>query len=183
MTAKKQTELDRLTEALENARDDLRQSRDQSEEFVRRAVEDFRDKFQRVADKKFGPGIASKEQAVERAREALEAEAKRLAETGEGMKLKPGTKLLEWASPRFSIRHKLEPTGVAGVIEVWTESSARPENLSRWRIPSPGSVVLRILKKDGTLSSKFVHSDYGGEFFNWLPEGRKPEKRKERIEL
>jgi len=60
--------------------------------------------------------------------------------------------------------------------ELIKQDSEHPANISHSRA-SIGSVVIRLLKKDGTRSAKYVTPQFswGGDgkqaFYNWFPDG------------
>jgi len=44
---------------------------------------------------------------------------------------------------------------VVGTVEVVRSNSIFPENINEWRNPKVGSVIIRKIKKDGTLSKQY----------------------------
>ena len=97
-----------------------------------------------------------------------------------------GLPMVKWATLRF-INPPWKLTGLTGVIEVWTHDSARPGN--RASVPDPGTRVVRILKRDGTPSTRFEPWNWFSEAppYGWYPEGvdpnLKPETHAPKIEL
>lgn len=64
------------------------------------------------------------------------------------------------------------PNGQKGRIDVWTRESKHPENM-RFGLPSPGSLYIRVLKKDGTDSLNFDTLNHSWKV-KWLPPGETP---------
>ena len=86
-----------------------------------------------------------------------------------------GQSMVEWNSYRVHYigdpqkDYRWRVTGLMGVREIWTEKSIRPANLASYSIPVKGQVVIRLKKKDGSPSAKFVTRTRG-----WFPEGTDP---------
>lgn len=114
------------------------------------------------------------------AREALDEAKENEAMTGKDLKHPIGTRMLEWRAPKYGYAYDQtkKPTGLVGVIEVWTRDSESPDNFSNYRIPHRGDAAIRILKKDGAPSRKFERASSGGDFYGWYPEGVNPNKEK-----
>ena len=78
-----------------------------------------------------------------------------------------GTKLFEWETKQWT--NEFRKTNRVAVLEIYKQGDALPVN-TRWSRPEVGDMVLRILKKDGTVGSKVeVFRDYLKSW--WLPEG------------
>jgi hypothetical protein len=82
-----------------------------------------------------------------------------------------GTRVEEWLSPKYCPRDPKKPTGRQGVLEVVISTSEHPDN-SSYRAPV-GTVVVRILKKDGTPSKKYVYRQWSIEN-EWRPCATQP---------
>jgi hypothetical protein len=68
-----------------------------------------------------------------------------------------GTRVEEWSAPKgWGYSREKKSTGRRGVLEVITATSEHPDNVPSYRRASVGDVVVRILKKDGTPSKKYV---------------------------
>jgi hypothetical protein len=83
----------------------------------------------------------------------------------------PDVVLCEWECGKWSSHYRL--TGNRGRMEVWSNTSRSPSNIS-YR-PVLGTVVVRRIKANGTISDRFVE---GYKIQSWLPEGEKPEGAK-----
>lgn len=100
----------------------------------------------------------------------LERIAKASTETLGGVPI--GGKVVEWA-PKYRFSTEYIPTGLTGVVEVCTHESKFGSNVGSYSQPSIGKLFVRVLKKDGTPSMRFVGGytlDYSLPY-NWYPEG------------
>lgn len=89
-----------------------------------------------------------------------------------------GTKLVEFEPPRGgSLDKKMVPTGEKAVLEVYEDGDPVPMN-ARWHRPSPGQVVLRLLKKDGTPGTKVECWNSYAMVNRWYAEGVDPNEWK-----
>lgn len=80
-----------------------------------------------------------------------------------------GTILQEWRRRKFDYHGPLHPTGRKGVVEIVTRDS----RFAAGRIsPSCGTVICRLLRKDGTPGMQFEH--YLGL---WHPDGVNPNQK------
>lgn len=109
------------------------------------------------------------DQVRREAQAALDAQRVELAAANTGWH-PVGTKLVEWSTSSYGReRGKTYTTGRHGVVEVWTRDSRVAENV-RYALPSPGDVVVRLMKADGEPSTKF--EKLGNTVRRtWLPEG------------
>lgn len=124
----------------------------------------------------FGAEVNAADIAQKEAETLLKAEVNRIRGI-ESLAMLPhplGTKLVEWKRPRYSSIGKLSKTGKVAVLEIFKEGDLIPDNI-RWSKPPVGMIVLRILKKNGTRSSR-VEEWYDSCKYYWLPEGVGPEK-------
>lgn len=69
-----------------------------------------------------------------------------------------GQRVQELKALSFS-RQPARPTGVIGVVEVFSEGDQFPANITTG-VPQGGDLVIRVLKKDGTRSVKAVKLAY-----------------------
>lgn len=86
-----------------------------------------------------------------------------------------GGRVVEWKSKyRFSTEYV--PSGVTGIVEICTHDSKFGYNVSSYSQPGIGKLFVRLLKKDGTPSLKFVggYTLDGNLPYNWYPEGVDP---------
>lgn len=97
------------------------------------------------------------------------------AKVGNGLPVPLGSKVVEWALPRWShIGKEWRPTGKVGVLVVSEENHNS--------FVTVGSVAIQRLKKDGTPSKLFergLSSDFQAEgrsrlAYGWYPEGVNP---------
>lgn len=88
----------------------------------------------------------------------------------------PGTIVYEWRTISFS-QERIERTGRKGVVAIFDKDSHYPENIARYSIPGIGSIVVYLLKKDGTAGKQFEQISRYGELTHkakmWLPESEK----------
>lgn len=89
-----------------------------------------------------------------------------------------GTILTQWEHSRWPGpigSTAMKPTGKKAIMQVFKEGDPFPSN-RRWGRPSPGNVVLRELKKDGTPGTAATTWRYGGnsDANFWFPEGQEP---------
>lgn len=87
--------------------------------------------------------------AVKAHEDAVDAAAR----TGAGAPYPVGTKFIHWDFIRYPERHV--KSGTVGVLEVITKDSQHADNIATYRVAALGSVVIRILKKDGQPSKKY----------------------------
>ncbi len=86
----------------------------------------------------------------------------------------PSGIVAEWGYARYAYRRGVKVlTGRRGRFEVCTPQTQFAGNISTYRQPAPGTIFIRILKKDGTPGLAFETERYGS-FEDWLPEGQKP---------
>ena len=89
-----------------------------------------------------------------------------------------GTKMVEWSCRPYYRSSRATPTGRVGIVEVWTKDSRQSERLIVYRLPSVGSKVVRILKKDGSPGVGFVNfRSLQTPPSGWYPEGVNPNLR------
>lgn len=95
-----------------------------------------------------------------KAKHAVEDELVRLANEGGQHKYSPGTKLFRVSGSRWNS----PSTTLFGILEVVTRETVFPENTSSYRVPKPGSFIVRVCTKDGNPGKKFEgwseHSDW-----------------------
>jgi hypothetical protein len=119
-------------------------------------------------DAKIEAALTVKLEADKRLAEAREAEAL----TGEGAPYPLGTILYEWVREyRYHDNSPMRLSGRRGILEAVTRESLFPVNMRSYSLPSVGSFIIRLLKKDGTTGKQF-ENPYKWE--TWLPEGQKP---------
>lgn len=117
----------------------------------------------------FGDKLNAAAQTLSAAVKACEDEAERVAMTGEHLQYPVGTKLFEWKTERWG--RVMRKTGKVGVTEIFTRESVVAGNVPSYRVPAIGKEIIRLLKKDGTPSSKF---DLLTEYSRFYPEGVDP---------
>lgn len=107
-----------------------------------------------VADQYDGPIAAAAVDVID-AKAALDAA--RIAEANADTGWYPvGTPVVEWRPPRHYEATRAYSKLGRGVVEVWGEKSLHPANMAEFRLPRPGAVVVRQLKRDGTPSTRWV---------------------------
>jgi len=112
---------------------------------------------------KFGAAIREAEREQQEARKALEL--LEVEDTRLRLRFPEGTKYEEYNRPLFSTRPS-QKIGKCALLEVATHDSLYSKGQSA---PEPGTVILRLLKKDGTPSSRWEKT---GWFNNWVREGQ-----------
>ena len=127
-------------------------------------------------DDEFGAEVNAANVARNEAETLLKAEVNRIRaiESLGSLPYPLGTKLIEWKRPRFSCIGGMSKTGKVAVLEILKEGDSIPDNI-RWSKPRIGSIVLRMLKKNGTRSS---HLEEWYDLYKcyWFPEGVEPKK-------
>ncbi len=119
-------------------------------------------------------------QEIDRQRE-LERIAKANTKTMSGVLV--GGKVVEWAPKyRWAGPGDYVKTGVTGIVEICTHDSKFGSNVSTYSQPTIGRLFVRLLKKDGTPSLKFVgaYTLDGNLPYNWHPEGFDPNTERKR---
>lgn len=113
--------------------------------------------------------LAPQKQEVDRlstccvsAKRAVEDELVRLAHEGNQHKYAPGTKLFRVSGSRWNS----PSTTLFGILEVVTRETQFPENTGSYRLPKPGSFIVRICTKDGSPGKKF---EEWREHSGWKP--------------
>ncbi len=127
-----------------------------------------------VLDERYGERLMQLEKARDEAARLL-AEAE--AEAGKANLVNyPSGIVAEWGYARYAYRRGVKVlTGRRGRFEVCTPQTQFAGNISTYRQPAPGTIFIRILKKDGTPSLAFETARWGGDLVPaWLPEGQKP---------
>jgi len=131
-------------------------------------------------DAEYGAEMKAAWDARREAEELCRREADRVREA-ESMASLPwpvGTRLVGWNLPRgYSPDQRMTRTGETAVLEVYKEGDPLPGN-TRWDRPSPGQVVLRPLKKDGTPGAKARCWNAYGMAKRWYAEGTDPNAAK-----
>ena len=121
-----------------------------------------------LMEERYGQQITATANAVGLARAALDA-ARVEAAQSKADELPQGT-LVEWNNQpitKWSRHYKFSRTGRRGKIEIVTGESQFAANLHGYSCPKLGDVIVRVLKKDGTASSKFVRWPCN---VNWGPQ-------------
>lgn len=109
---------------------------------------------------------------VNKSRTDMEAERIEASSKGNDH-YKVGQTLWRWEHRNWPV-NEWRDTGKRGIVEVFTRDSVMPLGTSQYSKPSIGAIVLRLLKKDGTPSSRIETTTWGGTFHGWLPEGTLP---------
>lgn len=143
---------------------------------LRRLTAEFERKLRDELDAKYKKPLAELKAAEATAQAALDAALVAVA----GARELPKGTLYEWRrkeSRPWARDYALRPTGRRGVLEVVTRGSAFPSNQGSWRRPAVGTVIVRLLKKDGSPSLMWEtwHENPVSHQANWLPAGVKPE--------
>jgi hypothetical protein len=145
---------------------------------ARRALEETREKLVATAKNKIDVALKESYDHVGRLRQQyLEAEkawktAKVVAAQSKPSEHGPvGTRMVEWTNGRSyfgSTRREWSTTGRKGVLDIWTDESVAPGG-TKWSLPGVGDYYVRVLKKDGTESTRFEKLNNWG--LKWRPEG------------
>jgi len=189
--AKTIAELERERERAERARAAAAEARNEAKRAEQREI----DEAEQAIMAKHAPLIEAAElefSAANKAwREACDAVARAQAEAWPIV----GKIYVEWKSQRYRYSREersKQPTGKRAIVGVWTSGSPSPENVYHG-LPSIGDLYLRVLKKDGTPSTRFerLFSYWGDEpegaeerfarrleRADWYPEGVDPNRPK-----
>lgn len=107
--------------------------------------------------------------------EALESQAK----TGLGCPLPIGSKVIEWTPiSRYGGGPKAATN--TGIVEAITRESIHPANAASYSRAKVGDFVIRLLKKDGSIGSKYCRMSIDWTTskislpYGWHPEGFNP---------
>lgn len=144
------------------ALDAVRDGRDRERQKLLANVDD-------VLENRFGEALRIAVAAEADADKLLRAEEGRVAlekARAKQYRVPIGTVLYEYTTRRFDDKRLW--TGRKGVLEIVSEDSAHPSNVSAYRWAKIGSLVVRILKKDDSLGLSYVA---GWSCRYWVPEG------------
>lgn len=147
--------IEELNQQLEDAEIEVRRQ-EQKREAINHEIEDLIKQYKRQLEQhQFASRIAAADQQVQEARR-IAIDARRQMEafcvaTNEQISI-VGRTVAEWKL--FGCSSEPKATGVRGVVEVFKAGDRFIG--SRWSQPSIGSLVVRVLKKDGTKSLKCV---------------------------
>ena len=155
---------------------------------VKRAVEDRRREREYVLlaevhaklNAEFGAELEAARKTENEAKVALSAEENRVREDVTLSKLPYplGTVLAEWSYGSSTwTPNNLKKTTNKAVLQVFKQGDPLPANV-RYNRPSVGSLVLRLLKKDGTTGAAVEQWNPVYEKC-WLPEGVEPKQKTE----
>jgi hypothetical protein len=144
-----------------------------------KAINEFERKLDAdVLGPKYDEPLRLARQTENEARRALTAEKDRVALASVGEAPFPlGTRFIEWKKIGHGRYQSLGKATVA-VLEVFTSASVAPSNQSYGKA-NIGDYVLRVLKKDGTPSARYIKPsrDWNTNNVNfrpWFPEGVDP---------
>ncbi len=133
----------------------------------------FEAALQAEVSARYGVQLRASNEAIGLAQRQLSEEKERIALTGDGAPYPLGTRLVQWEWPRWG--GKPAPTKHMGIVDAITSKSEHPANV-RYGRAQIGQYVVRLIKKDGTTSSKYhLWRDYMKN--SWLPEGEVPPSR------
>lgn len=85
----------------------------------------------------------------------------------------PGT-LFEEYVPRTFNRNELVSSGRLAELQIFRPEDPLPHNMASYNRPSPGDLVLRVFRKDGS-PSKVVLGTWSFKKSSWIPKGDDPE--------
>ncbi len=140
----------------------------------RDALSEFTTALEARLEREYGEQIRQAREEENRISAAMLQE-KEEAALGKRYPYPLGSMLVEWAFPprlyRAGTPRDRKLTGRKGVLEVITLESGHPANISSWRMAKRGDLVVRILKKDGTKSLKYVRCRDRYDRDKWVPEG------------
>jgi hypothetical protein len=176
-------ELQEAAWAAARKRRDLESQRDGER---RKAIQEFELKLDKeVIEPKFGEKIRQARTKEREAELALKVEQDRVALASVSKAPWPiGTRFVEWerSFSRGPFQKRKKKHEEVAVLEVFTSQSAKPSNFSDYKKPLIGAYVLRVLKKDGTPSARYIQGSYSWSeprtfsFGRWHPEGVDPNK-------
>lgn len=152
---------------------ELREERDAK---VSKLVEAFRSKVQQEADAEYRDRMEAAQ--VEYAAADVELNAARLEDAAATIKWPVGTVVCAWDRPRCRLTGKIKGDWhciAKGIVEIITHESEHPDNLNKYSRSDIGTVVVRLLKKDGTPGRKYEVLGHW-RTKSWLPEGQMPGK-------
>ena len=174
------TDNERLLKDAERALDRIKDARYERRKQLTEAME-------RQLDAEFDLRVTIATAEVAAAQATVDAERIQLSEQKNASGYAPGTTLYQWGWISGGFKRRMALTGLKGLVEIWKRGAPAPDNRSS--IPDPGTVVLRIMRKDGTIGKKFMtleslwSSDEKAvvprEFREgpWLPEGKTPKEK------
>lgn len=123
----------------------------------------------------FGASLRAALEARRIARDAHDSAIEADALSGKGSKYPVGTQMEEWGTRSMGYRRTPPPavrTGVRGIIEAITRESVHPANSAAYSRAHVGSFVIRLLKKNGTPSQRYVKPYSNGDFHGWKVEAK-----------
>ena len=175
------TKLERAQAVAQKAKWDLDRRREDYRSALWTQVTELEKRLETQVEREFAAETAQVASQLAHATELVEQERIANAQAGKGEgKYKPGQVLCKWHHERWT--DSWSDTKERGIVEVFTRESMLPVNTSSYSRPSIGSLVLRLLKADGTPSRKVLTSHYGGDFgVGWLPEGQKPKNARSMV--
>lgn len=148
-------------------------AQDARRDFERKLTEEFRARLVRELEAGgYNERVHATTIAENEAQRLVEAEKERIAleETTHPYPL--GTRMVEWEYPRLYRQETVQDrrlTGRAGTLEIITDKSEHPGNKT-YGLADRGELVVRILKKDGTLSKTYERVNRPWSL-RWVPEG------------
>lgn len=145
-----------------------------ADEFRRDLEREARDRITKDVEERYGEAVRSANIRVYEARKALDAAKEVQAKTC----LTDERIYVEWTTSGRYWDRTPRP-GRRGKLEIFTRESAVPGNLATYSQPCPGDIVMRVLKKDGTPSSRFERNGWNPDSSRrtWYPEGEKPSQQ------
>lgn len=165
--------LEESADAYRRAHERMLRTRD---EFVRVRVKAARDKAEAEAKIEFDSAIEDAHQRSVQARLALEEARIERAEAFTDAPYPRGTKFVKWCLSSYP-RRWYPDKDTAGVLEPVNHDTVHPDG--RNRLAEPGDYIIRVLKKDGTVSKRYerIHRGHDNEYhlpWHWYPEGVDP---------
>jgi hypothetical protein len=79
-----------------------------------------------------------------------------------------GTVVTLWKSGGSIFRKEVKRTDLKGVVEIYDGTQQMP-SIPEWKLPKKGDILVRHIKKDGTLGLKFDQISEYGEIKRFIP--------------